>query len=104
MSYKSYFNSIKKFLSFLAVASLSISSTRIFAQENNIFSSPKPEEAKGFYGTLGLGYSATQDVTGTTKIDEIIPTKLNYGFNGGFAGETGIGYDFVMLRTELTYI
>lgn len=102
MSYKSNFNSIKKFLGFLAVASLSISSTKVFTQENIILSSPKPEEVKGFYGTLGLGYSATQDVTGTT--DEIFPTKLNYGFNGGFAGETGIGYDFVMLRTELTYI
>ncbi len=48
---------MKFLLSSLAIASLSITSTQVFAQENVITSSPKTEDVKGFYGTLGLGYA-----------------------------------------------
>ncbi len=48
---------MKFILSSLAIASLSVTSTQVFAQEKIITSSPKPEDAKGFYGTLGLGYA-----------------------------------------------
>ena len=53
---------MKFLLGSLAIASLSITSTQVFAQENVITSSPKPEDVKGFYGTLGLGYAAHQDI------------------------------------------
>ena len=53
---------MKFLLGSLAIASLSITSTQVFAQENIITLSPKPEDAKGFYGTLGLGYAAHQDI------------------------------------------
>jgi len=53
---------MKFLLSSLAIASLSVTSTQVFAQENVITSSPKSEDAKGFYGTLGLEYAAHQDI------------------------------------------
>jgi hypothetical protein len=53
---------MKFLLSSLAIASLPITSTQVFAQEKIITSSPKPEDFKGFYGTLGLGYAAYQDI------------------------------------------
>jgi opacity protein-like surface antigen len=53
---------MKFILSSLAIASLSVTSTQVFAQEKIITSSPKPQDAKGFYGTLGLGYAAYQDI------------------------------------------
>jgi hypothetical protein len=53
---------MKFLLSSLAIASLSVTSTQVFAQENVVISSPKHEDVKGFYGTLGLGYAAHQDI------------------------------------------
>lgn len=94
---------MKKFISALAFASLAITSTQAFAQENVPTSSQKLEDVKGFYGTLGLGYSATQDISSSDSILGV-PVKGNFGLTGGFAGETGIGYDFGPVRTELTYI
>jgi opacity protein-like surface antigen len=62
------------------------------------------EQAKGWYFTLGAGASAPQDRT--TRVDvgpdnTSIPIDTAYG--GGFALDTGIGYDFGAIRTELTY-
>ena len=94
---------LKKFFTILVVVSLSAPSAKVFAQENAITSSPKPEEVKGFYGTLGLGYSATQDISSSDSILGV-PVKGNFALTGGFAGETGLGYDFGSVRTELTYI
>lgn len=62
---------------------------------------PVPDP-KGFYATLGLGASWPQDVSGETSVLGI-PVNGSYGLNGGFAGEIGAGYDFGVVRTELTY-
>jgi len=94
---------MKFLLSSLAIASLSVTSTQVFAQENVIISSPKPEDSKGFYGTLGLGYAAYQDI-GLSESILGQPVKGSLAVTGGFAGEAGLGYDFGSVRTELTYI
>ncbi len=94
---------MKKFLFSIAVITLCIPSAKVFAQEKVITANPKSEEVKGFYGTLGLGYSATQDISTSDSILGI-SAKSNFALNGGFAGETGLGYDFGSIRTELTYI
>ena len=94
---------LKKFFSILVVASLSVPSAKVFAQEKIVTPSPKPEEVKGFYGTLGLGYSAPQDATSSGSVLGF-PYSSNIALIGGFAGETGLGYDFGAIRTELTYI
>ena len=62
------------------------------------------EQAKGWYFTLGAGASAPQNRTtsiGVGPDDVRIPIDTSYG--GGFALDTGIGYDFGAIRTELTY-
>ena len=94
---------LKKFLFSMAVITLCIPSAKVFAQEEVFTANPKSEEVKGFYGTLGLGYSATQDISSSDSILGV-PVKGNFALTGGFAGETGLGYDFGSVRTELTYI
>jgi hypothetical protein len=65
-------------------------------------------QAKGWYFTLGAGASAPNNRTTRVGVgpendnnDLDIPADVNYG--GGFALDTGIGYDFGAIRTELTY-
>jgi len=61
-------------------------------------------QANGWYFTLGAGASAPQDRSTDVNVgrDNIrIPVESSYG--GGFALDTGIGYDFGAIRTELTY-
>ena len=64
-------------------------------------------QANGWYFTLGAGASAPQNRTTRVGVgpendnnDLDIPADVNYG--GGFALDTGIGYDFGAIRTELT--
>ena len=59
--------------------------------------------AKGFYATLGLGAAFPQDVTGSTTLFGI-DVSGDYKLGGGFATEVGAGYDFGLVRTELTYL
>jgi opacity protein-like surface antigen len=59
-------------------------------------------DPKGFYATLGLGASWPQNVNGNTTILGV-PVSGSYSLGGGFAGEIGAGYDFGLVRTELTY-
>ena len=56
------------------------------------------ENSKGIYfvGSVGAGKSADID------IDSSIGGG-HFGFDAGFSGEVGFGYDFGSLRTELTY-
>lgn len=60
-------------------------------------------EAIGFYATLGLGAAFPQDVTGSTTVFGI-DVSGNYKLGGGLAAEVGAGYDFGLVRTELTYL
>ena len=94
---------LKKFFCILVAASLSVSSAKVFAQENAITAGPKPEEVKGFYSALGVGYSAPQDATATGSVLGV-PYSSNLALTGGFAGEAAVGYDFGSVRTEVSFI
>jgi opacity protein-like surface antigen len=59
-------------------------------------------DPKGFYATLGLGAGWPQNVTGHTNVLGVT-VDSSYSLNGGFAGEIGAGYDFGVVRAELTY-
>ena len=59
-------------------------------------------DPKGFYATLGLGASWPQTVNGTTTVLGV-PVSGSYELGGGFSGDIGAGYDFGLVRTELTY-
>lgn len=96
-------NSMKKFLSVLAIASLSLSTSKVFAQEDVVTPSPRPEEVKGFYSALGVGYSAPQDATASGSALGV-PFSSNLALTGGFAGEAAVGYDFGPVRTEVSFI
>lgn len=60
---------------------------------------PGVEQGTGFYATLGLGAGWPQSQT-TSLVD---PFNGRYVYDGGFAGDAGIGYDFGALRAEITY-
>lgn len=64
---------------------------------------PPSDEAKGFYATLGVGAAWPQNVTGDTTVLGV-NVNGNYSLGGGFATEVGAGYDFGVVRTELTYL
>lgn len=57
------------------------------------------EQGTGFYATLGLGAGWPQSQT-TSLVD---PFNGRYVYDGGFAGDVGLGYDFGALRAEITY-
>jgi opacity protein-like surface antigen len=57
------------------------------------------EQGTGLYATLGAGGGWPQSQS-TTYVD---PLNGRYVYNGGFAGDVGIGYDFGSLRLEATY-
>lgn len=59
-------------------------------------------DPKGFYATLGLGASWPQNVTGNFSVLGV-PVNGSYSLGGGFAGEIGVGYDFGLVRSEVTY-
>jgi opacity protein-like surface antigen len=60
-------------------------------------------DTTGFYATLGLGGAWPQNVTGSTTILGV-NVDGDYSLGGGFAAEVGAGYDFGVVRTELTYL
>ena len=59
--------------------------------------------SKGFYATLGAGAAWPQNLNGSTSVFGA-NVSGNYSLNGGFALETGLGYDFGTVRGELTYL
>ena len=74
------------------------------AQEPAAGGSTTPDvNAKGYYATLGAGASWPQNLNGSTSVFGVDVTG-NYSLNGGFALETGLGYDFGKVRGELTYV
>jgi opacity protein-like surface antigen len=56
-------------------------------------------QGKGLYATLGLGAGWPR----SQSTDYLQPLNGRYIYNGGFAGDVGIGYDFGALRAEITY-
>jgi opacity protein-like surface antigen len=60
-------------------------------------------DVKGFYASLGVGAAWPQNVTGNTSVLGV-NVDGNYSLGGGFAAEVGAGYDFGVVRTELTYL
>tara|TARA_Y100001968_G_scaffold126347_1_gene115277 strand:- start:336 stop:1001 length:666 start_codon:yes stop_codon:yes gene_type:complete len=62
------------------------------------FEMPEDELEKGFYVTGSVGTGAMGDLDNTTSV-----TSQIYKFDSGLSAETGIGYDFGRVRTELTY-
>jgi len=69
------------------------------------------EQGTGFYATLGLGASEAEEVHANKK-SNFIYNNQQYEFNPslilhpspGFSAEAGLGYDFGLVRTELTYL
>lgn len=59
--------------------------------------------SKGFYATFGAGAAWPQNLNGSTSVFGA-NVSGNYSLNGGFALETGLGYDFGTVRGELTYL
>ena len=59
--------------------------------------------SKGFYATIGAGAAWPQNLNGSTSVFGV-NVSGNYSLNGGFALETGLGYDFGTVRGELTYL
>lgn len=59
-------------------------------------------DTRGFYATLGIGASWPQS---TTVRDTVFgsPATATVHYGGGFSGDVGLGYDFGLVRTELTY-
>ena len=99
---------LKSSLQKIIIASIVIFpvTAQVHAQEGNINQlkpAEKITEAKGFYGTLGLGAAIPQDVTGSSSFSGVT-VNGDYKLGGGFAAEAGVGYDFGPVRTELTYI
>lgn len=63
---------------------------------------PQPggvEQGTGFYATLGLGAGWPQ----SQSTDYLQPLNGRYVYDAGFAGDVGIGYDFGLVRAEITY-
>jgi opacity protein-like surface antigen len=60
-------------------------------------------EDQGFYATIGVGAAWPQNVTGNSSLLGI-DVNGEYSLGGGFAGELGAGYDFGVVRAELTYL
>lgn len=82
-----------------AVVALGAIAVQPVAAQESSSSAPDP---RGPYGTLGLGASWPQAVTGDITGFNV-PISGSYNLSGGFAGEIGAGYDFGQVRTELTY-
>jgi len=93
-------------LTALVLASASLLTAPARAQDaNTTTSSTASTEApdpKGFYATLGVGGAWPQNVNGNTNVFGV-KVDGSYGLGGGFALETGAGYDFGPVRAELTY-
>lgn len=62
------------------------------------------EQGTGFYGTIGIGGSWANDVTGNVNRRNKPNRNVELETEGGFSLDAGIGYDFGAFRTELTYV
>ena len=75
---------------------------------------PKPVptgDEKGFYATFGIGASQPESANGSIYRNRILNgqlynsnTSLTLWPDPGITAETGVGYDFGPIRTELTYL
>jgi len=68
-------------------------------------------EQKGFYATFGVGASQPESANGSIYGNRVLNgqlynsnTSLTLWPSPGITAETGIGYDFGPIRTELTYL
>lgn len=84
----------------LAAVLLAGTATQARSEENPT-SEPSPD-ATGFYATLGVGAAWPQNVTGSTSILDI-DVSGDYSLDPGVTVEVGAGYDFGVVRAELTY-
>jgi opacity protein-like surface antigen len=69
---------------------------------------PQPEvkevySADGWYLTIGAGYQQPSDQRVSTPLINPIFSPFNLDLGGGFSGDVGVGYDFGVVRAELTY-
>jgi opacity protein-like surface antigen len=62
------------------------------------------EQGTGFYGTIGIGGSWANDITGNVNRRNRPNRNVELETNGGFSLDAGVGYDFGAIRTELTYV
>ena len=62
------------------------------------------EQGTGFYGTIGIGGTWANDITGNVNRRNRPNRNVELETNGGFALDAGVGYDFGAIRTELTYV
>jgi opacity protein-like surface antigen len=62
------------------------------------------EQGTGFYGTIGIGGSWANDVTGKVNRRNRPNRSVELETEGGFSLDAGVGYDFGPFRTELTYV
>ncbi|WP_320666642.1 outer membrane beta-barrel protein [Prochlorococcus sp. MIT 1307] len=67
--------------------------------------SANKDDDKGFYLTVGVGYHHLQNEKAKAGPDSSVTEgeTIIDQFDGGYGIETGLGYDFGNIRTELTY-
>ena len=88
----------------LCAAALALPLVAAHARAQEPAASTTPDvNSKGFYATLGAGAAWPQNLNGSTSVFGA-NVSGNYSLNGGFALETGLGYDFGTVRGELTYL
>jgi opacity protein-like surface antigen len=88
----------------LCAAALALPPVAAPARAQEPAASTTPDvNSKGFYATLGAGAAWPQNLNGSTSVFGV-NVSGNYSLNGGFALETGLGYDFGTVRGELTYL
>jgi opacity protein-like surface antigen len=59
--------------------------------------------ANGWYLTIGAGYQHPSDQSFSTPLINPAFSPFTVDLGGGFSGDLGVGYDFGVLRAELTY-
>ena len=62
------------------------------------------EQGTGFYGTIGIGGSWPNNITGNVNRRNRPNRNVELETDGGFSLDAGVGYDFGAIRTELTYV
>lgn len=88
--------------SLLVAAVLLVGSAAQVRAQETPSNEPSPD-ATGFYATLGVGAAWPQNVTGSTSVFDI-DVSGDYSLDPGVAVEVGAGYDFGVVRAELTYL
>lgn len=90
-------NKFTRFLMALLSSATLTAQAPIFAEE-----SEAPEEFQGPYVTIGIGGSFPNDTKADTTLYGLKVTGTDK-HSGGIQGEVGAGYDFGLIRAELTY-